>query len=197
VKDRAAFEERYGTTGIHVAGEYSGRLANDGDIITVEGPLLEPILAFSYSDTWLPLTDGLGYSLIITDPMGALASWGYPQSWSQGTVEGGSPGADDPGFPLQGGRQRPGDSNQDGTLDISDALSLLRRLFAGGSLQPPCEGSSLNGGGNLVLLDLNGDEQVNLTDPIYILTYLFQGGPPPVLGSRCVRIEGCPDKCGY
>ena len=45
------------------------------------------------------------------------------------------------------------------------------------------------------LLDVNGDDGVNLTDAIGLLTWLFRGGPPPALGRECVRIPGCPEAC--
>ena len=48
---------------------------------------------------------------------------------------------------------------------------------------------------NLTLLDANADRGVNLSDAVYLLSYLFEGGPPPVLGEECLRIEGCPDAC--
>jgi len=46
-----------------------------------------------------------------------------------------------------------------------------------------------------VLLDLNGDAGVNAGDVLYLLNHLFLNGPPPELGIRCVRIEGCPNAC--
>ena len=53
--------------------------------------------------------------------------------------------------------------------------------------------------GNVRLLDVDGDGDgdgdVNLTDPIRLLLFLFQGGEPPALGTACVSIEGCPDAC--
>jgi hypothetical protein len=46
-------------------------------------------------------------------------------------------------------------------------------------------------------MNVNGDASVNLTDAIYILSYLFQSGPAPKLGARCIPIVGCPDACTY
>jgi hypothetical protein len=96
--------------------------------------------------------------------------------------------------PDAGGYQLPGDSNQDGSLDISDAVSLLARLFLGGARPLPCDGP-LSSGGNRRLLDVNGDEGVDLTDAVYLLNFLFRSGPAPALGLSCVRIQGCPDAC--
>ena len=37
--------------------------------------------------------------------------------------------------------------------------------------------------------------QVNLTDAVHVLMYLFQAGPEPALGTGCVKILGCPEAC--
>src|SRR6185369_15068423 len=44
VKNRAAFESRYGT-GWPIAGEYTGQLDNSGERITVLGPMQETVLS--------------------------------------------------------------------------------------------------------------------------------------------------------
>lgn len=94
-----------------------------------------------------------------------------------------------------GGWQIPGDQNQDGALNISDPVALLGRLFLGAETPLPCESSDLEAPGNRALLDVNGDGGVNLSDVVFSLNYLFLGGPTPVLGTGCVRVEGCPDLC--
>jgi hypothetical protein len=192
VDNLGAFASRYGLRGIQVAGEYDGNLGNAGEEIRLVGPLGEPILEFEFDDGWYPETDGEGKSLVIADAGGDRESWGEAASWRPSDFPQGSPGADETGA---GGLQLPGDANQDGAADISDAVSLLRYLFIGGVRLPCGDGTSADPG-NRALLDLNGDDGVNLSDSVYLLAYLFQGGPPPVLGSACVRIEGCPDACG-
>jgi hypothetical protein len=97
---------------------------------------------------------------------------------------------------VEGGWQSPGDANQDGSVDLSDAVSFLLRLFGGGARPLPCEGA-LTAAGNLVVLDLNLDGAVNLTDPVYLLAYLFQRGPPPLRGTGCARVAGCANACGF
>jgi hypothetical protein len=95
--------------------------------------------------------------------------------------------------------QKPGDCNQDGSLDISDPICVLFHLFLGTPAVLPCEGGTVENPGNIALLDANGDQRINISDPVQLLTYLFQGGSPPPLGSSCQPIEGCPDnsiKCG-
>ncbi|MCZ6795240.1 MAG: CotH kinase family protein, partial [Planctomycetota bacterium] len=196
VRNEAAFESRYGA-GLPVLGEYTGRLENRGERMALLGPLEEPILAFNYLDAWYPTTDGQGDSLTIIDPFAPLTEWGVDASWGPSSVIGGTPGEEDTGLGSLGGRQRPGDANQDGVLDLSDSISLLRRLFLGSPAELPCDGATLGEGGNSVLLDANGDGGVDLSDAVHVLSYLFQNGPEPLGGTACVRIEGCPTACGF
>ncbi|MEM7233212.1 MAG: CotH kinase family protein [Planctomycetota bacterium] len=194
VSDQEAFEARYPDP-IRVAGEYRGNLGNSGDQVVLHGPLGEPIHNFSYSDQWEPLTDGNGLSLNVVDPFEDLSMWRQEEHWVGSSEVLGSPGDDDPGLSDLGGRQRPGDSNQDGVLDLSDPLHLLIRLFVGGT-ELPCEGAE-GSDGNLFVLDPSGDDNVDLTDAIFLVNYLFQNGPAPAGGTVCVRVPGCPSiSCG-
>ncbi len=195
VENEEAFATRYDTASMLIAGQYAGRLDNDGEILALRGPLDEPILGFAFEDTWYPSTDGLGDSLTIRDPNGPQRMWDEMEGWAAGSFPHGTPGAGDDGFPPLGGRQLPGDGNQDGRIDVSDAFSLVRRLFVG-ELPPLCD-DDLSEGGARVLLDVNGDEGVDISDVSYLLGYLFQAGPAPTLGTDCVRIEGCPNNCGF
>jgi CotH protein/Big-like domain-containing protein/chitobiase/beta-hexosaminidase-like protein/lamin tail-like protein len=95
VKNRAAFESRYGTS-TRVAGEYSGALDNRGDHLVLLGPVGETILDFSYDPNWYPITDGDGFSLVIVDPNLPPSSWGLASSWRPSRNAGGSPSAADP-----------------------------------------------------------------------------------------------------
>ena len=187
-----AFLERYPFLGATIAGEYSGRLDNLGDTLRLEGAGGEPLLDFAYSDTWLPETDGEGHSLVVADVSAPPDSWGDAASWQASLDIDGSPGTiTEP----TGGRQFIGNLNQDSAVDISDAVSLLSALFLGDA-SLPCEGESIATGGNLPLADFNGDVAVDLTDAVSLLNYLFLSGSPPALGVNCVRIEGCPERCG-
>ncbi|HVR73642.1 MAG TPA: hypothetical protein VMT52_04895 [Planctomycetota bacterium] len=93
------------------------------------------------------------------------------------------------------GLQRPSDCNQDGLLNLADAICLLGHLFLGSPAILPCEGGTVGDPGNNALLDSNGDTLVNLADAIGVLLFLFSGGAPPPLGTSCVGIEGCPEAC--
>jgi hypothetical protein len=100
---------------------------------------------------------------------------------------------------VAGGLQRPGDVNQDGALDMSDAIWLLGHLFLGTPGQDvlPCEGGTASspGEGDLALADVNGDGTIGISDPVSILGFLFLGTRPPSLGKECVRMVGCPEVC--
>jgi hypothetical protein len=97
----------------------------------------------------------------------------------------------------EGGLQLPGDTNQDSTLDLSDAVWLLGHLFLGTQPVLPCEGgtSSVPGPGALALVDVNGDGEIDLSDGVSLLSYLFLGSRPPAIGTECVWIVGCPETC--
>lgn len=58
--------------------------------------------------------------------------------------------------------------NDDGEIDLGDAIAILSHLFAGGRLP-------LNRNG----ADVNGDGVIDLADAVYLLAYLFAGGPEP------------------
>jgi hypothetical protein len=96
------------------------------------------------------------------------------------------------------GGQVPGDLNQDGKLDLTDAIGLAGVLFGAGGGGPwPCEGASAldPGPANLRLADSNGDGALDISDPIAVLSYLFLGAVPPAHGTGCIAIAGCPARC--
>ncbi|MEM7165961.1 MAG: dockerin type I domain-containing protein [Planctomycetota bacterium] len=63
-----------------------------------------------------------------------------------------------------------GDSNNDGTLNIADAVAILNFLFSGGlAVDPNCTEAA----------DANGDGSVNIADAVYVLSHLFSMGAPP------------------
>jgi hypothetical protein len=96
-----------------------------------------------------------------------------------------------------GGLVFPGDANRDGELDLSDAIWLLGHLFLGSNPALPCEGGTASnpGSGDLALVDVNGDGTIDLSDGVSLLSFLFLGSKPPALGTECVPIVGCPEKC--
>ncbi|MBI4585125.1 MAG: hypothetical protein HY717_14025 [Planctomycetes bacterium] len=94
-----------------------------------------------------------------------------------------------------GGLQAPGDANQDGGVDQSDAVWLLEHLFLGTRPNLPCEGktAATPGEGELALLDFNGSGAIDISDAVALLTWRFIGGEGHPLGSACARILGCPE----
>jgi len=71
------------------------------------------------------------------------------------------PPASEPGFVR-------GDCNGDGMADVSDAVKVLLVLFGGAA-----------GGDCPAACDAGGDGSLGVSDPIYLLSFLFRLGPPP------------------
>ena len=194
VNNRVGFTSRHGTAGLSIAGEYGARLANDGEFLRLTLGGNVTIQEFTFDDVWHPLADGFGHSIEIIDALGPLALWSQREGWQPSGEPGGTPGLPPSGLPPTGGFRFPSDANGDSVIDVSDAISLVLKLFVGGS-PLPCAGDSIDAGGNLALLDANGDARVDISDPLYLLNYLFNEGPGPTGGFRCVRVEGCSTEC--
>lgn len=94
-----------------------------------------------------------------------------------------------------GSRVIPSDCNADGQLDLSDGVCLLGYLFEGVPAELPCGDGSAADPANSSLLDSNADGEVDLSDAVQVFSYLFVGGAPPILGTTCVPISGCPEVC--
>ncbi|MEM7236128.1 MAG: dockerin type I domain-containing protein, partial [Planctomycetota bacterium] len=62
-----------------------------------------------------------------------------------------------------------GDVDASGSINITDAILVLRHLFLG-SYTPSCFDAA----------DVNDSGFINIADPIYTLSYLFVGGPAPL-----------------
>ncbi len=62
-----------------------------------------------------------------------------------------------------------GDSNQDGSVNIADAIATLTYLFGGDLPIPQCPNP----------LDVDNSGGISITDPIRLLNYLFGSGAPP------------------
>jgi len=198
VENLEAFASLHDVSGIRVAGQYRGKLDNDGERLILEGFLGEPILDFTYSDEWHPVTDGGGRSLVFADPAQPREAWSDGAGWISGAVDGGSPGADDGDVEPRGGWQRIGDIDQNGRLNTTDAVLILTSLVLGREPRIPCDPGAARGfaaGGNLTVYDVDASGDVNLTDGISVLNFLFRRGAPPALGTDCVRVDGCPDAC--
>ncbi|MGE5607793.1 MAG: CotH kinase family protein, partial [Bacillota bacterium] len=96
VKNRSAFESRYGT-GLPIAGEYPTKyLGNSSDRIHLVDAAGESILDFSYEDSWHTSTDHDGRSLVIVDPAASPSAWDSANGWRPSAFNNGSPGQADP-----------------------------------------------------------------------------------------------------
>ncbi|MDY0357503.1 MAG: lamin tail domain-containing protein, partial [Sedimentisphaerales bacterium] len=96
VRNQDAFLARYGAelTPL-IAGEYGGKLANEGETLKLVDFSAGTLAEFRYNDRggWPIEADGVGHSLV------AVAEAGSPNDedyWRASTCIGGSPGADDP-----------------------------------------------------------------------------------------------------
>jgi len=102
VRNQAAFESRYGT-GLSsiIAGEYAGKLSNNGENVILVDLWNGTIAEFAYNDSrgWPLAAAGGGHSLVplITalpgEPDGSL---NYGGNWRASTYIDGSPGTEDP-----------------------------------------------------------------------------------------------------
>ena len=95
VRNPAAFKARYGTQK-NIAGEFKGALNNGGETLRLEDAGGEKILEFAFDNSWLPVTDGLGFSLSVVDENRDWNLWGASDTWLPSAVPGGSPGEPDP-----------------------------------------------------------------------------------------------------
>jgi hypothetical protein len=98
-RNPTAYQARYGTNSV-VSGPYEGYLDNAGETIRLEDAAGEKVLEFDYNNAWYPITDGLGFSLVIRDELAPWDSWGLRASWRPSSLSQGSPGAADSAQPL-------------------------------------------------------------------------------------------------
>jgi hypothetical protein len=118
VENLAAFQSRYGT-GLSVAGEYSGKLANGGETVTLKAASGAVIASFAFDDGngWPTAADGNGKSLEVISVAGDYNS---ASNWRASNAMGGSPGS-------VGGAPS-GDFNGDSQVDGFDFLTWQRNL---------------------------------------------------------------------
>ena len=91
-KNRAAFQSRYGKTGILLAdGQYEGRLRNNGETIAAVDADGDLVFEVDYDDggTWPGRADGNGSSLVVINPLGDLND---TRNWNSSNTYNGTPG---------------------------------------------------------------------------------------------------------
>ncbi len=98
VRDPAAFTARYGS-GPRILGQYLGNLDNGGETLRLDDAAGEKILEFAYDDRWYPITDGLGFSLVVVDDTASWEAWGERENWRASGQLQGSPASVEPAPP--------------------------------------------------------------------------------------------------
>ena len=95
VRNPTAFAERY--PGVTIGGVYQGKLANEGEKITLRDAAGKVLVSINYDDEngWPLSPDGRGDSLVIVEATGDPDN---PQNWRASTNLNGAPGADEPGL---------------------------------------------------------------------------------------------------
>jgi len=119
-KDRATFIAAYGESGFILApGNFESSLSNGGETIVLSDNGGNAILDFDYDDDaglgWPPSADGLGYSLVLKDPL-SNPDHSLPTSWMASPIAGGSPGLPDVTYP----ENPSADEDKDGLNDLAE-----------------------------------------------------------------------------
>ena len=82
-----------------MAGEYTGKLSNDGEQLQILDIMGENILEFSYNDAWYDATDEAGHSLVARNPATTpITDFDGPANWGVSLDQGGDPGSSPSGF---------------------------------------------------------------------------------------------------
>ncbi len=95
VENQAAFEFRYGA-GHPIAGQFTGKLRNEGEQLDLLNGFGDPIRSFTYGTTapWPTTPAGTGPSLILALPFSS-PDHSLPTSWTSSPLIGGTPGGAD------------------------------------------------------------------------------------------------------
>lgn len=94
-KNPAAYTARHGSA-YPAVGPYEGNLSNLGERIRLENSSNQTLIDFTFSDTWHPLSDDGGHSLVASDTHGNPDSPDTAAAWRASSNPGGSPGRADP-----------------------------------------------------------------------------------------------------
>ncbi|MCI0537573.1 MAG: lamin tail domain-containing protein, partial [Verrucomicrobiales bacterium] len=170
VKNPAAFVFRYGA-GFNIVGPYAGNLENQGENLRLEDASGEKVLDFDYDNTWQPMSDGGGFSLVILEETTPWNSWGEQARWGISAIAGGSPAQGLPGLAQWKAAQFSPDE-------------LTNDSISGEAADPDFDGRS------------NLEEFISGTDPRNAASYLkievekHGSGPPTALTIRFAAVLG-------
>lgn len=115
---------------------------------------------------WLILE--LWFSTFANAPAGAFVPVDFPPLGASPVWDGFVVAAGGGGISFTAAAFIRGDCNDDGSVQVSDAVTHLGVLFAGDPT-PTC----------LSACDVNDDGNSNIADVVTLLSHLFAGGPPP------------------
>jgi hypothetical protein len=101
VKNLAVFTARYGAA--NVAGQYALNFDNAGERLQLIDAANEEVHDFSYNNSWYPITDGAGFSLVVVDEAGDTGLWNRKEGWRANGSLNGAPGQIDPPAPTFAG----------------------------------------------------------------------------------------------
>ncbi|QDV72312.1 lamin tail domain-containing protein [Botrimarina mediterranea] len=196
VADQSAFAAAYpGVTNVAL-GVFSGSLANEGETISLRGPVGELIQSFVYGDSNLPgwpaAPDGDGPSLEYIGPFDMDAAdpalvaddpYDDPANWRASFAIGGSPGASG---------DLPGDYDRNGVVEQADHL-VWRTSY--GATVTPFMGADGNGDGRIDAADYTVWRD-NLTPPTVALVKqaaVATGEPVTPATDEAFAVEAGPD----
>ena len=171
---------------VRVFGGYEGRLDNNGEILRLkdagpEYPATVDFLRYGDGGEWPEGADGLGHSIELTE-VTPFRDNDEGSRWRRSLAPGGSPGHVD-GITAAGPNFRRGEVVVDGVLNVTDAIGILRHLFAGGGAAACAEA-----------LDVDANAEIQLSDAIFLLRYLFVPAAPAIAGSEAC-IPSVPGTC--
>jgi hypothetical protein len=88
-KNPDAFRAVYGNQ-LPVTGPYIGQLSNEGESLELYDGVGESVLDFTYDNSWYPLTETRGHSLVVANDQNPYLSWSAKESWTFSAFPGGS-----------------------------------------------------------------------------------------------------------
>lgn len=95
VKNQSAFKSAY-PLARNVAGPFTGSLGDGTGRLTLLGPVEEVVFDLAFYESWQPLADGFGFSLVLTNENVRADAVTNAASWRLSSALGGSPGEVDP-----------------------------------------------------------------------------------------------------
>ncbi len=170
VEDRDAFEFRYGP-GLPIAGQYTGKLKDEGETLTYADGLGVAIRSFTYNNVfpWPLAAAGLGSSLVLIDP-DSRPNHDLFSSWQASALPGGTPGTGEtPLLTYAAWAAANGVVDPEGDDDFDGLNNFLEFILLGDPLTPSGQGSL---GVEVQSLDVGGGPEAYL---VMVITHRLTG----------------------